>query len=129
MERAGHACEYCRLPTRGQVARFPPDHIIPRILGGATVLENLALACPHCNGHKWMHTTGQDPVSGESVPLFNPRTQVWKEHFAWSSVKRSELVGKTPCGRATIDRLELNHPDLVAIRELLIDLGIFPLDD
>jgi HNH endonuclease len=127
-ERAGQACEYCRPPTLGQVARFPPDHIVPRTLGGLTTLENLALACPHCNGRKWMHTTGQDSVSGETVPLFNPRTQAWNEHFAWSSTKATELVGQTACGRATIDRLDMNHPDLVAVRVLLMDLGVFRPD-
>jgi HNH endonuclease len=44
--RAGHRCEYCHLPTRGQVGTFPIDHVTPRSLAGATVLDNLALACP-----------------------------------------------------------------------------------
>ncbi len=51
-DRAGHHCEYCHLPTRGQVAPFLIDHAIPRSLGGATVMRNLALACPVCNGCK-----------------------------------------------------------------------------
>ena len=46
--RAGFRCEYCHLPTRGQVATFPIDHIIPRIARGATGLSNLALGCPQC---------------------------------------------------------------------------------
>jgi 5-methylcytosine-specific restriction endonuclease McrA len=51
-ERAGYRCEYCRLPTRGQVATFPVDHPVPQSSGGLTEQDNLALACPHCNGHK-----------------------------------------------------------------------------
>ncbi len=47
--RAGGCCEYCHLPTRGQVATFPIDHVLPRSSGGETILDNLALACPHCN--------------------------------------------------------------------------------
>ncbi|MGH7168835.1 MAG: HNH endonuclease [Gemmataceae bacterium] len=65
--RAGGRCEYCHLPTRGQVATFPIDHVQRRGSGGETILENLALACPLCNAHKWAHTTGTDPLSGASV--------------------------------------------------------------
>jgi hypothetical protein len=36
------------------------------------------------------------------------------------------MEGVTPVGRATINRLQLNHADLVAIRRLLIQLGLFP---
>jgi hypothetical protein len=28
--RAGNCCEYCHLPTAGQVGRFPIDHVIPQ---------------------------------------------------------------------------------------------------
>jgi 5-methylcytosine-specific restriction endonuclease McrA len=51
--RAGHRCEYCHLPTRGQAGTFPIDHVTPRSLAGPTTLDNLALACPGRNGHKW----------------------------------------------------------------------------
>src|SRR5205823_1262876 len=83
-ERAGNCCEYCHLPTTGQVGRFPIDHVMPRSLGGATDLANLALACPHCNAHKWAHATALDAVTNDEVPLFNPRTQLWSDHFQWS---------------------------------------------
>jgi 5-methylcytosine-specific restriction endonuclease McrA len=52
VRRAGGRCEYCHLPTTGQVATFPIDQVSPRDQGGPTALENLALANPHCNGHK-----------------------------------------------------------------------------
>ncbi len=71
--RAERRCEYCRLPVRGQVATFPVDHIVPRSGEGPTQLDNLALACPHCNAHKWTHTHARDPVSGKTVALFHPR--------------------------------------------------------
>ena len=71
--RAENRCEYCHLPTVGQVATFPIDHVTPRILDGKTVLENAALACPRCNGSKWKHIEGAVSASGEIVPLFNPR--------------------------------------------------------
>ncbi len=125
-ERAAHRCEYCRLPTRGQVATFPVDHPIPQSGGGPTELGNLALACPSCNAHKWSHTTGTDPTTGKTVWLFNPRTDRWEDHFRWSEVDLTLLEGKTPCGRATIDRLQMNGANLQDIRRLLAALGLFP---
>ncbi|HTU22315.1 MAG TPA: HNH endonuclease signature motif containing protein [Gemmataceae bacterium] len=124
--RAGGCCEYCHLSTRGQVATFPIDRVVPRSSGGLTILENLALACPHCNSHKWAHVSATDSVSGTSVPLFNPRTQVWSEHFQWSRQDRGVLDGKTPCGRATIALLQINDPDMLTIRQLLARVGLFP---
>ena len=123
--RAGGCCEYCHLPTRGQVATFPIDHVLPRSSGGETILDNLALACPHCNAHKWAHTASLDPSSGASVPLFHPRRQSWAEHFQWSVQEIGVLEGKTPCGRATIAQLHVNDADMVNIRQLLASLGLF----
>jgi hypothetical protein len=125
VSRAGDRCEYCHLPTRGQVATFPIDHVLPRSSGGETLLDNLALACPHCNAYKWAHTTGIDPLSGTTVPLFHPRRQLWPDHFQWSLQEQGVLEGKTPCGRATITQLHINDPDMVVIRLLLATLGVF----
>ena len=124
--RAGQRCEYCHLPTQGQVATFPIDHLIPQIAGGPTSLDNLALACPSCNGHKWKHSEGIDPLSGTACRVFNPRTDIWSHHFRWSREPVGQLEGLTPCGRATIARLQINHPDLLALRRLLATLGLFP---
>ncbi|SRR5579875_437370 len=123
--RADGRCEYCHLPTRGQVATVPVDHILPRSSGGETTLDNLALACPHCNAHKWPHTTAIDPLSGATMSLFNPRRQLWLDHFQWSVQEVGVLEGKTPSGRATIAQLQINDPDMVAIRQLLATLGLF----
>ncbi len=123
-ERAGHRCEYCHLPTRGQVATFPVDHAIPQSDGGLTEPDNLVLACPHCNAHKWAHTTGIDPATGKSHPLFNPRKDRWERHFRWSESDPTTLEGKTPRGRGTIERLQMNHTNLLDIRRLLAALGL-----
>lgn len=124
--RAGHRCEYCHLPTRGQVATFPIDHIRPRRTGGTTELHNLALTCPHCNAHKWTAAEGTDAETGESVPLFDPRRDNWGEHFAWSAERPGELLGLTSTGRVTIASLGINNADMVALRVLLAELGLFP---
>jgi hypothetical protein len=123
---AGDCCEYCRLPTRGQVATFPVDHINPRTAGGTSELSNLALACPHCNGHKWAAVDGRDSASGERVRLFNPRLDSWGEHFGWSSDETGRLIAKTAIGRATVERLRMNDADMISLRRLLAELGLFP---
>ncbi len=82
--RAGDRCEYCHVPQQGQAGRFPIDHVRPRRSGGRTEPENLALACPHCNARKWARVDWPDTDTGELVGLFNPRTQLWGDHFEWS---------------------------------------------
>jgi len=87
-------------------------------------MANMALACPHCNARKWAHVDGEDPVSGQRVALFNPRTQRWEEHFQWSVQCPFEIGGISAHGHATVARLQMNHPDLVSIRRLLAAIGI-----
>jgi 5-methylcytosine-specific restriction endonuclease McrA len=124
--RAGDRCEYCRVPTRGQVATFPVDHVTPRTAGGTDDPANLALACPRCNGHKWAATDAPDPDTGEVVPLFNPRADAWADHFGWSADRPGEVTARTATGRATVARLRMNDPPVVALRVILADVGLFP---
>src|SRR5262245_12233015 len=124
VRRANNRCEYCQLPAQLQVGGFEVDHILPRSQGGQTDFANLALACPHCNARKWAHMYGEDPESGQIVALFNPRTQRWGDHFQWSTQYLFEIVGTSAQGRATVVRLQMNHPDLVSIRRLLATIGM-----
>jgi hypothetical protein len=112
--RAGNRCEYCRLAQLGQEAAFHIDHVVPRAAGGPTVADNLALACVSCSLRKWAKQTAPDPESREEVPLFNPRAQVWAEHFRWAGER---VVPLTPTGRATVAALALNRPLILAIRQ------------
>ena len=111
---------------RGQVADFHVDHVVPQNSGGKTEPQNLALSCPFCNNRKWTHTTAVDPETGETVAIFNPRDQIWEDHFHWSDEDPTHLEGKTPSGRATIELLRLNHHKQVAARQFLLELGLFP---
>src|SRR4051794_6432306 len=95
--RAGNRCEYCQLSQLGQEAAFHIDHVVPRAAGGPTVTDNLPLACVSCSLRKWAKQTAPDPETGEEVPLFQPRTQVWSEHFHWEGER---LIPLTPTGRA-----------------------------
>ncbi|MEK7326861.1 MAG: HNH endonuclease signature motif containing protein [Chloroflexota bacterium] len=40
-----YQCSYCLTPERVVGALFTVDHIVPELLGGATTLDNLCLAC------------------------------------------------------------------------------------
>jgi hypothetical protein len=126
VRRAASRCEYCRLAQQTQVATFPVDHVLPVAQGGQTVLANLALACPRCNAAKWQRIEAADPGSGATIPLFNPRNQVWSDHFRWSEEEAAVLEGLTAIGRATIVALELNHPRHLEVRRWLIVLGLHP---
>lgn len=83
------------------------DHILPQSLGGSDELENLALSCRRCNERRYNFTSGIDPKTQEEVLLFNPRKQQWSEHFIWAS-DGIKILGKTPTGRATCYRLDMN---------------------
>jgi hypothetical protein len=108
--RAGNRCEYCRLSQLGQEATFHMDHVIPRAAAGPT---NLALACVSCSLRKSARQSALDPDSGDEVPLFNPRTQIWAEHFRWDGER---IVARTPTGRATMAALALNRSVILVIR-------------
>jgi hypothetical protein len=114
IRRADNRCEYCRLSQKGQEATFHIDHIYPVVLGGETVAENLALACVSCSLRKNAKEIVIDPKTSKDVPLFHPRKDVWKEHFAWKGIK---IEGLTATGRATVKTLNLNRPLILAIRE------------
>ena len=106
-QRAQFRCEYCHYPKLLSSAPLSIDHIQPQSLGGSDDLDNLALACRRCNERRYNFTTGIDPETKAEVPLFNPRQQVWSEHFMWSA-DGLKIIGKTPSGRATCTRLDLN---------------------
>lgn len=101
-ENANGICEYCRSQKDYSPDPFSAEHIQPRAKGGTDCLENLALSCHGCNGHKHAKTEAPDPVSPESVPLFHPRQQRWEEHFYWND-DFTLVIDITPTGRATMD--------------------------
>ena len=51
-QRAKFVCEYCHASEQWQYVSFTVDHIIPLTTGGANLIDNLALACFHCNRQK-----------------------------------------------------------------------------
>ncbi|MGV0101795.1 HNH endonuclease [Nostoc sp. DSM 114160] len=122
-------CGYCLSPQRLVMARLEIEHIIPISKGGSNDKSNLWLACPLCNRYKSDKTTGVDPETSETVRLFNPRTQVWFEHFGWSE-DGLRIVGKTPTGRATVAVLHLSDDaDALEVRSYWVLAGWHPPED
>lgn len=116
-ERAENRCEYCRLhQDHSPLAALQVEHVVPKKHGGGDEDENLALACIDCNLHKGTNLTGLDPNSGRVTVLFNPREQIWDEHFC---LVGTQLVGKTAIGRTTIVVFEMNSDDQLALRSAL----------
>jgi len=107
LERAGACCEYCFSQEEYSVQAFSVEHIVPRIVGGLTTAENLAYSCQGCNAHKAVKTAAVDAVTETMVMLYDPRQQIWGEHF-WNA-DCTEIIGLTAVGRATIEALHLNR--------------------
>ena len=123
-ERANERCEYCQLrESDWPLFSFHLEHIVAKKHHGDDEMTNLAWSCLACNLGKSSNLSGRDTVTGRVAVLFNPRRQRWSRHFAWDG---AELVGLTPCGRATVDVLNINDPDRVKLRGLLILAGRFP---
>lgn len=92
---------------------------------GSDELENLCLACELCNQYKWTKTEFNDPQTGQSIALFNPRQQRWSDHFQWSK-DGTEITGLTACGRATVAALQLNNSLAVVVRQNWVRAGWHP---
>lgn len=123
--RAGGRCEYCQMHQSLQGATFHIEHILPRVLGGSSNPDNLALACPSCNLHKADRTSASITQNGEVIPLFNPRLNEWHDHFEWEDYN---VVAKSEIGYVTIQTLDLNHERRVKIRQAEQLFGLFPPD-
>lgn len=122
-KRAGGRCEYCMLLDGWMPLRHQLDHVIASKHHGSDDENNRAFACFACNHSKGPCIAGIDPVSGVITRLFHPRLHKWSTHFRWDG---ATLIGRTAIGRTTIDVLAINAPQRIAIRQVLIDEGVFP---
>jgi hypothetical protein len=121
--RAGGRCEYCRMHQALQGATYHVEHILPTSRHGGSGLDNLAWCCPSCNLSKSDRIEVDDPDSGGTLPLFNPRRDSWGEHFRWNGF---DLIGQTPLGRATALALNFNSPRRILIRQAEQFFDLFP---
>lgn len=121
--RARHACEYCRAPEIVFNLPFEVEHIMPQARGGETNENNLALSCRSCNLYKSDYVSAVDEQTRQEVGLFNPRRDVWEEHFSITT-ETGEIKGLTPSGRATVARLRINNGPQVEARKTWLRLGL-----
>jgi hypothetical protein len=116
--RAQYGCEYCQVTQSAYLNPFQIDHIIARKHGGGSEINNLALSCFHCNLHKGPNVAGVDPDTRAISRLFHPRTDRWDDHFIMTG--SGVIAATTAVGRATLAVLNMNDPDAVAVRAMLI---------
>jgi hypothetical protein len=121
-ERASNRCEYCLLPQEFHDLKFHIEHVVARQHREDDSIGNLALACDRCNLHKGTNLSSVDPETGDHVAIFSPRADAWNIHFAMIG---SEIVGLTPCGRATVRLLNFNAERRLLLRRRLMDEGVY----
>jgi len=118
-ERASFLCEYCKVPLIVSFRQPEVDHIISEKHGGTTEENNLALTCWRCNRHKGTVLGSLDPKTGKLTLLFNPRLQVWTDHFVFQEL---HITGLTAEGRTTAQLLQFNSPERLAELEIIVGI-------
>jgi HNH endonuclease len=125
MADAPYRCGYCLMSQRITAMPMRVEHLISLAVGGTSAEENLWLACPLWNGSKATKTHAIDPETGEEALLCNPRRHVWRAHVRWSD-DGVEIIGLTPCGRATVAALKRNNESLTRARHRWVLAGWHP---
>lgn len=122
IERAKHCCEYCLIHEDDTLNRHEVDHVIAEKHRGLTISVNLCYACFICNRNKGSDLaslTDEDAL----VRFFNPRTQVWSEHFR---IEGDRIIPLTPEGEVTERIFGFNTPDRCEERRLLQQINRYP---
>ncbi|MDJ0767620.1 MAG: HNH endonuclease [Ilumatobacter sp.] len=59
LERDGAECVWCRRPLEVGLVAATTEHLVPRIKGGPSWVENELAACRRCNGERGHRTPGE----------------------------------------------------------------------
>lgn len=59
MERDGSMCVWCRRDIDTDLVAATTEHLVPRIKGGPSWLENEVAACRRCNGERGHRTPAE----------------------------------------------------------------------
>ncbi len=122
-KRANSLCEYCLVHEDDTYFGCQVDHIISEKHNGPTELDNLAYACSFCNRYKGSDVGSFDWDLEEFVRFFNPRSDVWSEHFRLEGI---EIIALTAIGKATAQILQFNNTERLLERLELQALGRYP---
>jgi hypothetical protein len=123
-ERAKGRCEYCLFHEDDLLFPHQVDHIVAQQHAGPASPENLAFTCCYCNRYKGPNLASVDPETGEKVWLFDPRKDIWNQHFR---IEGPLILGSNPKGRATVFLLQINGEERIRLRERLQAEARFPL--
>ena len=121
--RAERLCEYCLIHEDDTFFGCEVDHIISEKHGGQTEAENLAFACAFCNRSKGSDVGSLIGATGVFVRFFNPRTDLWAEHFVLDGVT---FVALSDVGEVTVRILSFNNSERLFERQMLQVIGRFP---
>jgi hypothetical protein len=118
--RAKHRCEYCLIHENDTYFGCEVDHIISLKHDGPTDFDNLAYACLICNRRKGSDLGSILFSSGSIIRFFNPRIDVWQEHFC---LEESNIRSLTEIGEVTVRIFGFNAPERILERKALISAG------
>lgn len=116
-DRAKNCCEYCLIPEILVLASHQVDHVIAEKHGGETIEKNLALSCSLCNQAKGSDIASIDPETSDTVRLYNPRQDIWQEHFYLDS-KSGAIEPLSAIGRVTVNLLRMNRLGALPSRQI-----------
>lgn len=121
--RARNKCEYCLQSERVSYFRFHIEHIKSIKHGGNNMSNNLAYCCPDCNYYKGTDIGTFVGDSDNLVRFFNPRKDIWNEHF---DLSEGLINGKTEIGKATVKIFRFNEIERLIFRKQLIEALLYP---
>ena len=105
-------CGYCGVCEHNVGGMLEIDHFRPLRHSGTNALDNLVYACTTCNRFKGDYWPAPDVP--ESLSLLHPGRD--KSTHLLETVE-GRLAGLTPRGWFHIERLHLNRPQLIALRQ------------
>ena len=123
--RASGICEYCHISLDDTYFGGEIDHILSLKHAGKTILNNLTLACQPCNRNKGTDLGSISEITKKLVRFFNPRTDIWLEHFRANSDGKIEFL--TEIGEVTATIFRFNDLERIAERKGLIEIGHYQL--
>jgi hypothetical protein len=121
-QRADGLCEYCLIRESDTYLGCQVDHIIGEKHGGPTELGNLAYACAFCNRAKGSDI-GSLTQAGSFCRFFNPRADVWADHFELDGVRIKPL---TDIGEVSARILDFNRVERLLERQALSVVRRYP---
>ena len=122
--RAGRCCEYRLIHEDDMYFGCEVDHVVSEKHGGLTVAENLAYACLVCNRYKGSDLGSILVPAGDLIRFFNPRIDVWSDHFSLDGVLIKPL---TAIGQVTERIFRFNAMERLMEREALRAIGRYPI--